>query len=97
LALVPVTRTLSWAPTCTCNAGEPVAATVLDCFAGIGTTLLVARELGSNAVGVEISEGYCAIAAAKLRAQVEQFKRRAEEEARRECDRNMQLDLEDRK
>jgi len=91
LGLVTNSQTLSWRPTCTCNAGEPVPAVVLDCFAGIGTTLLVTRELGRHAVGVEISEGYCAIAAAKLRAQVEQFKRRAEEEARRERDRNMEL------
>lgn len=40
------------------HAGE----TVLDPFAGTGTTLLAARELGRAAVGVEISEEFCALA-----------------------------------
>jgi len=87
-------ETLGWRATCTCDAGEPVPATVLDPFCGIGTTLLVARELGRHAVGVEISQGYCQIAAAKLAGQAEEFKRRAEEEARRERDRNLELRLE---
>jgi len=32
---------------------------VLDPFAGVGTTLLAARELGRNAVGFDINERYC--------------------------------------
>ncbi len=42
-------------------AGCPVGGTVLDPFAGSGTTGMVALELGRKAVLIELSESYCTL------------------------------------
>lgn len=55
-------RTTSWRPDCDCPTSKPVPATVLDPFAGTGTTLAVARSMGRNAIGLDIVDDYCRIA-----------------------------------
>jgi len=60
------------------KAGCPESGTVLDPFAGAGTTLWVAEQLGVNSIGIELNPEYCEI----IRHRMNSLGRLFSEEAR---------------
>lgn len=59
-------KTLGWSQTCNCEQHEPVPCVVLDPFAGSGTTLYVAEQLGRDSIGIELNPEYLDIAEKRL-------------------------------
>lgn len=63
------TEIMSWAITL-----APKADVILDPFMGSGTTLRAAKDLGHQAIGIEIEEKYCEMAAKRLSQEVFNFR-----------------------
>ena len=66
--------TTGWRPTCD-HEGDPVPCTVLDPFAGSGTTLMVALRLGRDAIGIELSPEYVKLAENRIDSDCPLFNR----------------------
>ena len=67
------TETIGWQPSCSCDAGDPVPATVLDPFFGAGTTGLVADQLRRDCIGIELKPAYAEMAERRIRGDGELF------------------------
>jgi hypothetical protein len=59
-------QTVGWRPSCACKAGDPIPATVLDPFAGAGTTGMVAKQLGRDFILIELKREYCEMAEKRI-------------------------------
>jgi hypothetical protein len=64
-----MTQTAGWRPTCTCPKHDPIPCTVLDPFAGSGTTLAVAIANGRSGIGCELNPAYIALAEERIARQ----------------------------
>jgi hypothetical protein len=52
----------AWEPTCRCGIEETIPCRVLDPFSGVGTTALVAENLGRIGISLELGRQYCEMA-----------------------------------
>ena len=73
-----INKTTGWRPGCECNAGEPIPCTVLEPFAGAGTTLMVAEALGRDSIGIELNPEYVEMIRKRIESNVPFFDMKSE-------------------
>jgi len=74
-------RTLGWLPTCDCGeVDDRIVCTVLDPFCGIGTTNLVAAQLGRRSIGIDLKREYLDMAINRIRTGLRPHTARSDEE-----------------
>lgn len=66
VALHPTQKPESLMRWCIERSGAPESAVILDPFMGSGTTLRAAKNMGRKAIGIELDEKYCEVAAERL-------------------------------
>lgn len=64
---VTETKTIGWHQSCTCKTARRVPATILDPFAGSGSTAVACKALGLNSVSIELYPEYSQLIKQRLR------------------------------
>jgi DNA modification methylase len=64
-------KTIGWKPSCSCGVQTTLPCLILDPFAGSGTTLSVAAQLGRSYVGIELNPEYEKLIKERLNPAVE--------------------------
>jgi len=74
--------TKGWKKTCNCSTDETRPGIVLDPMCGAGSTLIEAKRLGRNYIGIEINPDYAEIARKRLKLGDEKYKQKKRKKKR---------------
>jgi len=77
----PTAEFKGWSQTCDCDTDATESGIVLDPFAGAGTTLLKAKELGRRFVGIELNPEYADMARSRVGLDVDDPSRFRDDDA----------------
>jgi len=82
-----------WKKTCDCSTDKTRSGVVLDPMCGAGSTLVKAKELDRNYIGIEISEKYAEIAKERLKKGDERYRKQKRKERKRKREAEKITDL----